>query len=365
MIDTESTMTEEKIQEKILKCLESEVVNILLTDHLMTDQQRSVFDDVHRNMFLPKTIASLKRKTEKTRDEEMQLFALKNTPRTELQQKIYVNMLRAFIDGQVNWLQGKAQRSTTENRVLDALTAVEKTSHFRTPIRCRWCFKAQYRIRFGNAGIGFADIALLLNRKPFVIVECKKPKVSRAVIRKGKEQLESYLNASRANLGIFANSDDPQKWTYYDNSIGFDKIDRATFWKKIKAAFTTERDIEKEAQQLKQQRIEERAKALVAQASEDINARANKKIDEEAKKRVTENAIQGTEARLLQKIRRAESGLREKEKKQLESQLQGKIKQLEHKIKSQQIALDESRNRVMWGWFLFGVAILILIISHQ
>ena len=351
MIDTESTMTEEEIQEKILKCLESEIVNILLTDHLMTDQQRSDFDAVHRKMFLPKMIAFLKGKTEKTRDEEMRLFALKNTPRTELQQKIYVNMLRAFIDGQVNWLQGKAQRSTTENRVLDALTAVEKTSHFGTPIRTWWCFKEQYRIRFGNAGIGFADIALLLNRKPFVIVECKKPKVSRAVIRKGEEQLESYLNASRANLGILANNDDPQKWTYYDNSIGFDKIDRATFWKKVKAALTTKRDIEKDAQQLKQQRIEERAKELVAQATGDIDARANKMIDEEAKKRVTQNAVNTAVAKQLQK-----------EKKQLKSQLQNKTDQLESTIDNLRTALEESRHGAIWGWVLFGISVVIIFI---
>lgn len=355
-------MTEEEIQEKILKCLESEIVNILLTDHLITDQQRSDFDAVHRKMFLPKTIASLKGKTEKTRDEEMQLFALENTPRTEFQQLIYVKMLRAFIDGQVNWLQGKAQRSTTENRVLDALTAVEKTSHFRTPIRTWWCFKEQYRIRFGNAGIGFADIALLLNRKPFVIVECKKPKVSRAVIRKGKEQLESYLNASRANLGILANSDDPQKWTYYDNSIGFDKIDRATFWKKIKTAFTTERDIEKEAQQLKQQRIEERAKELAAQATGDIDARAKKMIDEAAKKRVTPNAVYNAIVRQLQREKNQLESQRQQEKRQLEVQLQNETDQLESTIGDLEKELAKSRSRATWGWALFGISVVIIFI---
>ena len=121
----------------------------------------------------------------------------------------------------------------------------------------------QHLIRFGRDRIGRADITLLINGKPFMIVECKRPRVSPTEIWEGKEQLESYLNASRANLGIFANNDDPQKWTYYNNSSGFDKIDRSTFWKKISAAFDTKHDIEKKVQQQKQQCISERAKQLV------------------------------------------------------------------------------------------------------
>ena len=398
MIDAESTMTEKEIEKKILKRLESEIVNILLTDHLMTDQQRSDFDAVHRKMFLPKMIAFLKGKTEKTDDEKARLFALENTPRTELQQKTYVNMLRAFINGKVNWLQGKEQRSTYENCVLDALTAVEKTSLFRTHFRCLWCLKKQYPIQFGSKTGFAADIVLLLNNEPIMIVECKRPEVSQT---EGKEQLESYLYATTANLGILANNTNPKNWHYYDNSIRFAKIKYSEFWDKIKTAFTTERDIEKEAQQLKQQRIEERAKELVAQATQDINARANRLIDEEAKKRVTQNAVhtavakqlqqekkqlqvqrqnetgqlkstidnlrtalaeKDAEAQLLQKIRKAEAQQQKKEKKQLESQLQGKIKRLEHKIGSQQIALDESRNKAILGWVLFGISVIVIFI---
>ena len=221
-----------------------------------------------------------------------------------------------------------------------------------------WYFKEQHLIRFGREGKGFADITLLINRKPFMIVECKRPRVSPTEISEGKEQLESYLNASRANLGIFANNDDPQKWTYYDNSIGFDEINRSTFWGKIKAAFDTERDIEKEAQQQKQQRIEERVKELIEErAKKIVNATpgaiqecANQMIDEEAKKRVTGNAIQGAVARLLQQ-----------EKKQLEVQLQNKTDQLKSKINNLQTALDERRNSAMWGWILFGISVVLLI----
>ena len=143
--------------------------------------------------------------------------------------------------------------------------------------KTRWL--KEYTIQF-SSNSGRADLALQLNGKLFVIVECK----SLGVVSHGKEQLESYLNASRANLGIFANNDDPQKWTYYDNSIGFDEIDRSTFWKKIKAAFDTERDIEKEAQHLKLQRIEKRAQELVNANRENIQKRASAIIDEQAKR---------------------------------------------------------------------------------
>ena len=209
--------------------------------------------------------------------------------------------------------------------------------------KTRWL--KEYTIQFGSNS-GRADLALQLNGKLFVIVECK----SLGVVSHGKEQLESYLNASRANLGIFANHRGPKKWRYYDNSIGFDEIDRSTFWKKIKAAFDTERDIEKEAQHLKLQRIEKRAQELVNANRENIQKRASAIIDEQAKMCVTENAIQGAAVRLLQS-----------QKKQLESKLEEETNQLKSKINNLQTALDESRSGAMSGWILFGISVVLLI----
>lgn len=212
----------------------------------------------------------------------------------------------------------------------------------------KWDFVEQHLIRFGRDRIGRADITLLINGKPFMIVECKRPRVSPTEIWEGKEQLESYLNASRANLGIFANNDDPQKWTYYDNSSGFDKIDRSTFWKKISAAFDTKRDIEKKAQQQKQQRISERAKQLVT--PEAIKKRADMMIDEEAKIRVNQKSIRDAVVwQLQQKIKR------------LESQLQEETNRLEFTIDNLRTALEESRNGATWGWILFGISVVLLI----
>ena len=240
----------------------------------------------------------------------------------------------------------------TENQIQEkVLKRLQRyTEHvFKKPSFGRnWYFVEQHLIRFGRDRIGRADITLLINGKPFMIVECKRPGVSPTEISEGKEQLESYLNASRANLGIFANSDDPQKWTYYDNSSGFDKIDHSTFWKKISAAFDTKRDIEKKAQQQKQQRISERAKQLVT--SEAIKKRADMMIDEEAEIRVNEKSIRDAVVwQLQQKIKR------------LESQLQEETNRLEFTIDNLRTALEESRNGGTWGWILFGISVVLLI----
>ena len=243
---------------------------------------------------------------------------------------------------------------------------------FRKPIWGRnWYFEEQYLIRFGRDRRGYADITLLINGNPFMIVECKSPRRNPTEIKEGKEQLESYLNASRANLGIFANNDDPQKWTYYDNSIGFDEIDRSTFWGEIRAAFNIERDIEKEAQRIKLKRIEARVRELVTPKAihEAAQARAVIMIEEEAKERVTEDAIQGAvtqqlETRASELVNANPEAIQERANKIIyeraykrvtENAIQGAVAQ------QLQAKLDESRNKAMWGWILFGISVVLLI----
>ena len=229
-----------------------------------------------------------------------------------------------------------------------------------------WSFRKEYPIRFGS-NIGRADLVLLLNNKPFVIVECK----SLGVISHGKEQLESYLNASRASLGIFANNPDPQKWSYYDNSIGFDEIDRLTFYREIWKAHETELDIEKEVQRIKLKRIEARVRELVTPKAihEATQARAVIMIDEQAKERVTEDAIQGAvaqqlETRASELVNANPGAIQERANKIIyerayrhvtENAIQGAVAQ------QLQAKLDESRNNAMWGWILFGISVVLLI----
>lgn len=94
----------------------------------ISDQHRSDFDTVRRKLFLAKTIEHLEAKgQDRTNVETARLRALQAPQRTDAQQGIYERMLTAFIDAQVARLQAKPERSATENRILEALTAVQAT----------------------------------------------------------------------------------------------------------------------------------------------------------------------------------------------------------------------------------------------
>ena len=75
---------------------------------------------------------------------------------------------------------------------------------------------------------GRADIALYTDSNPpqmVAVVECKPEGITNI------EQLHSYLSASATELGIFANTDDPNQWHYVKNrgSNQFEEITRADF----------------------------------------------------------------------------------------------------------------------------------------
>ena len=92
----------------------------------ISDQQRADFDNIRRKLFLARKIQRLEAKgTDRNVVETAELRALQATQRTDAQQKVYEQLLTAFIDAQVTRLQAKPQRSATENRILDALVAVQ------------------------------------------------------------------------------------------------------------------------------------------------------------------------------------------------------------------------------------------------
>ena len=91
----------------------------------ITDQHRSDFDKIRRQLFLAKQIARLQAKPNRTSVENIQLSALQATQRTHAQQEIYESLLNRFMDQQIARLQAKPELSATETRVLDALTAVQ------------------------------------------------------------------------------------------------------------------------------------------------------------------------------------------------------------------------------------------------
>ena len=89
--------------------------------------------------------------------------------------------------------------------------AVER--YFSQPKFRKFSIKTEDRIQFGSRH-GFADVVLLNNGDGRVaIVECKRDGVE----GHGIEQLQSYLNATNTPLGIFANSTEPDSWSFYEN----------------------------------------------------------------------------------------------------------------------------------------------------
>ena len=86
--------------------------------------------------------------------------------------------------------------------------------------------KREYLIQMGSDQRR-ADIVFLRNGKLVAIAECKEM----GRVRKGIDQLKSYLCATDTFLGIFANSGASNKWTFWENHRhnNFLEIDRETF----------------------------------------------------------------------------------------------------------------------------------------
>ena len=84
--------------------------------------------------------------------------------------------------------------------------------YFEAPRFVNFSIEREYRIQFGANKEGRADIALLNSEnKPVAIAECKRIGYDG---NDGREQLESYLNAKRTDLGLFADNTDPYTWTF-------------------------------------------------------------------------------------------------------------------------------------------------------
>ena len=104
--------------------------------------------------------------------------------------------------------------------------------YFSRPQFTRFYTQREVAIQIGSYA-GRADIALYTDSSSpqmIAIVECKGEGIS------GIEQLRSYLSASVTELGIFANTDDPNQWHYVKNcgSNQFEEITRADFENRIK-----------------------------------------------------------------------------------------------------------------------------------
>ena len=112
-----------------------------------------------------------------------------------------------------------------EGIVVGAVTRYFDSSRF-----ANFSTKREYRIKWGAHKEGRADIALLNSEgNPVAIAECKRIGYDGY---DGIIQLESYLNAKRTDLGLFADNTDPYEWTFlkWNNKKNeYDKITRSQF----------------------------------------------------------------------------------------------------------------------------------------
>ena len=235
----------------------------------ISTQHHSDFDAVRSKMFMAKTIARLETKgQDRTPIETAQLRTLTATQRTDSQQKIYERMLQTFVDAQVERLSAKFQRSATENRILEALIAVQTKGIpeevLEQPLYSEptdlYSIKTEHKIQIGSFNCR-ADVVLL--KLPFfetqpnrlvVIVECK----SEGKIGNGIEQLQSYLCATDTRFGIFAASLSRDEWKYYENHRhnNFRLISREQFEAQVGRQENAEAKKEKEAKRRIEQAIE-------------------------------------------------------------------------------------------------------------
>ena len=105
--------------------------------------------------------------------------------------------------------------------------------YFNTLRFANFSTQREYPIRFG-ANTGRADVGLLNNEERLTaIAECKSIGYD---VNNGRDQLESYLNASGTKLGLFADDTDPCEWTFLkrnDEQNEYDEISRSQFEREL------------------------------------------------------------------------------------------------------------------------------------
>ncbi len=107
----------------------------------------------------------------------------------------------------------------------------EVVRYFSTPRFKRFSPEKEHAIQIGSYR-GRADVALIdTDGTLAAIIECKRSGYEGS----GFDQLKSYLTASGAPLGVFANETDPAAWKFYENrgQNQFNEIDRSRFEARI------------------------------------------------------------------------------------------------------------------------------------
>ena len=120
---------------------------------------------------------------------------------------------------------------TAEGIVVGAVIRYFNASRFEN-----FSIQREYPIRFGANVRGRADVVLLNSQEQSVaIAECKRIGYDGSD-RIGQEQLESYLNATGVELGLFADDTDPYEWIFLKKNraqMRFNEISRSQFEREL------------------------------------------------------------------------------------------------------------------------------------
>ena len=214
--------------------------------------------------------------------------------------------------------------------------------------------KKEYTIYLGRKRCR-ADAALLLNKKPIVLVECKCHGQS----DEGIEQLKSYLCGSVAHLGIFANSVDPKKWTFiemFEVLREFKYAKRKTFEEQFSIAIQTENDTQEKIRLRGEHHINVEARKHVTESK--IRQETQRIIRQEAKARATKPEIQRAVERLL----RSKLQTANREHARVESELNTRIRGLTVKISDLKEELHKARSYLLTALIVCVPLIVILVI---
>lgn len=174
-----------------------------------------------------------------------------------------------------------SMRQKPEALVVDSVKKYFKSLRFRSKTK----LKTGYRVNIGSKKCQ-ADVVLRNENDILVLVECKKKGYTGT---DGIYQLKSYMCATDAPLGIFAASDQIDRWLFYEN-LGLNNIKERDYdqYKKLLDKMTSfdlkkEDRIEKRLNEL----IEETAKKKYDLSGARIQKLTNDLIDQEARKQAS------------------------------------------------------------------------------
>lgn len=229
-------------------------------------------------------------------------------------------------------------------------SAVE--AYFKRPLFIGFHTEQQRQIQIGSRR-GYADVVLChVLSFPGVssivaVVECKREGRDRLgnVKLSGIEQLKCYLCATDTRFGIFANSDDPNDWLFYENygENQFQEVNRQHFERCVHAKSETQVEIERRIQARTKYLTEQEAKRRVSNRKSDVQKLTEHLIEQEAEKYVTQQRVENSAIQLLK------SAVEDHELK---------ITELNEKLKS-------AFWRGFLGWFLFIATIALVIAANS